>query len=126
MVELIGSETAENMRRNSIDLYQRGAEFSRQQGIIIADTRFARGLFDDALILIDEVLTPDSSRFWPAALYKPGGGQPSYDNQFVRAWLSEAGWVKESDPPPLADEIVTKTRDKYVEVFEQMRGTPFA
>ena len=125
MVELIGRESAEAMRRSSIDLYQRGAEFARQQGIIIADTKFEWGLFDDELILIDEVLTPDSSRFWPASLYEPGGPQPSYDKQFVRDWLLEAGWDKESEPPPLPDEIVAKTRDKYVEAFEQITGTPF-
>ena len=125
MVELIGRESAETLRRSSIDLYQRGAEFARQQGIIIADTKFEWGLFDDELILIDEVLTPDSSRFWPASLYEPGGPQPSYDKQFVRDWLLETGWDKESEPPPLPDEIVTKTRDKYVEAFEQITGTTF-
>lgn len=95
------------------------------KGIIIEDTRFEWGLFDDELILIDEVRVPDSFRFCPASLYQAGGLQPSYDKQSVRDWLSEAGGDKESEPPPLPDEIVTKTRDKYVETFEQMTGTQF-
>ena len=92
MVEIIGAELAEKMRDSSIDLYQRGAEYARQPGIIIVDTKFEWELFDDELILMDEVLTPDSSRFWPASLYQAGGPQPSYDKQFVRDWLSETGW----------------------------------
>ena len=81
---------------------------------------------DDELILIDEVMTPDSSRFWPADLYKPGRGQPSYDKQFVRDWLTQSGWDKNSQPPELPAEIVEKTRAKYIEAFEQLTGEKFA
>ncbi|MFP6658448.1 MAG: phosphoribosylaminoimidazolesuccinocarboxamide synthase, partial [Pirellulales bacterium] len=126
MVEIVGSDIAEELRERSIAIYQRGAEFSYERGIIIADTKFEWGLVDDELILIDEVLTPDSSRFWPVDQYEPGKGQPSYDKQFVRDWLIEFGWDKNSEPPALPDEIVTKTRDKYVEAFEQLTGGGFA
>ena len=96
------------------------------RGIIIADTKFEFGLVDDELILIDEVLTPDSSRFWPADAYKPGRGQPSFDKQFVRDWLTQSGWDKNSPPPELPAEVVAKTRAKYIEAFEQMTGEKFA
>ncbi|MEE2706731.1 MAG: phosphoribosylaminoimidazolesuccinocarboxamide synthase [Planctomycetota bacterium] len=126
MVEIVGSDIAEELRERSIAIYQRGAEFAYERGIIIADTKFEWGLVDDELILIDEVLTPDSSRFWPVDQYEPGKGQPSYDKQFVRDWLIEFGWDKNSEPPALPDEVVTKTRDKYIEAFEQLTGEGFA
>ncbi len=126
MVEIIGSEPAEELRRRSIDIYLRGAEYARQRGIIIADTKFEWGRFDGELILIDEVLTPDSSRFWPADRYEPGHGQPSFDKQFVRDWLSGTGWDKNSPPPALPDDVIAKTREKYIAAYEQLTGQQFA
>ncbi|HND53113.1 MAG TPA: phosphoribosylaminoimidazolesuccinocarboxamide synthase [Pirellulaceae bacterium] len=126
MVELIGAELAEELRRRSIDIYLRGAEYARSRGIIIADTKFEWGMSDGELILIDEVLTPDSSRFWPADKYEPGHGQPSFDKQFVRDWLEASGWDKNSNPPALPAEVVSRTREKYIEAFEQLTGQAFA
>jgi len=126
MVDIIGHETAEELRTRSLDIYERGAAFALERGIIIADTKFEWGLFDGELILIDEVLTPDSSRFWPADLYEPGHGQPSFDKQFVRDWLSEAGWDKNSVPPALPESIIGKTRAKYIEAYEQLSKSEFA
>jgi len=126
MVEIVGAETAEELRRRSIEIYLRGAEYARSKGIIIADTKFEWGWADGRLILIDEVLTPDSSRFWPADLYEPGHGQPSFDKQFVRDYLSSTGWDKNSPPPELPAEIVDKTREKYIEAYERLTGQTFA
>jgi phosphoribosylaminoimidazole-succinocarboxamide synthase len=126
MVELVGLETSEQLRRRSIEVYQRGAEFAAARGIILADTKFEWGRFDDELILIDEVLTPDSSRFWPADQYKPGTGQPSFDKQFVRDYLETTGWDKNSSPPALPQDVVEKTRAKYIEAFERITGKSFA
>ena len=126
MCERIGPELSKQLSQRSVDLYTAGANYARGRGIIIADTKFEFGLLDDELILIDEVMTPDSSRFWPADQYKPGKGQPSYDKQFVRDWLLQSGWDKNSQPPELPSEIVEKTRDKYIEAFEQMTGEKFA
>jgi phosphoribosylaminoimidazole-succinocarboxamide synthase len=126
MEEIIGRDTAAELRRRSIAIYQRGAEFARQRGILIADTKFEWGWFDGELILIDEVLTPDSSRFWPADEYQPGRGQPSFDKQFVRDYLSSTGWDKDSSPPPLPEAIVANTRDKYIDAYEKLTGKTFA
>ena len=126
MVEIVGAELAEELRRRSIDIYQRGAEYARSKGILIADTKFEWGLVDGQLILIDEVLTPDSSRFWPADRYEPGHGQPSFDKQFVRDHLTATGWDKNSPPPELPPEIVDKTREKYIDAYEQLTGQAFA
>ena len=125
MVEIVGEPVAEELRRRSLAIYNRGAEFAREKGIIIADTKFEFGQVDDQLILIDEVLTPDSSRFWPADLYQPGKNQPSYDKQFVRDYLETTGWDKNSQPPALPAEIVDKTREKYIEAFERLSGSDF-
>ncbi len=125
MVELVGGELAHELRGRSLDIFRRGADFARQRGILIADTKFEWGRIDGRVILIDEVLTPDSSRFWPADQYAPGRGQPSFDKQFVRDWLSASGWDKNSPPPALPDEIVVKTRAKYVEAFERLTGRKF-
>src|SRR5690606_346165 len=95
------------------------------RGIIIADTKFEFGILDEELILIDEVLTPDSSRFWPADQYEKGHGQPSFDKQFVRDWLTASGWDKNSAPPELPDEVVEKTRAKYIEAYEKITGEAF-
>jgi phosphoribosylaminoimidazole-succinocarboxamide synthase len=126
MCELVGPELSKQLSQRAVDLYTRGADYARGRGIIIADTKFEFGMVDDELILIDEVLTPDSSRFWPANQYKPGKGQPSYDKQFVRDWLLQSGWDKNSQPPELPAEIVEKTRDKYIEAFEQLTREKFA
>jgi len=123
----VGRDLAKQLSQRSIDLYTRGSEYAASRGIIIADTKFEFGLVDDELILIDEVLTPDSSRFWPAAEYAAGRGQPSYDKQFVRDWLTQqSGWNKNSPPPELPLEIVEKTRAKYIEAFERLTGEKFA
>lgn len=125
MAELVGRPLAEELRQRSVALYQRGAEYARQRGILVADTKFEWGLVDDQLILIDEVFTPDSSRFWPADQYRPGGPQPSFDKQFVRDWLERTSWDKNSPPPPLPEDVVANTRRRYVEAFERLTGQPF-
>ena len=125
MVEIIGSTLAEQLRSRSLDIFRRGCEYAAQRGMIIADTKFEFGQVDGELILIDEVLTPDSSRFWPADQYEPGHSQPSYDKQFVRDWLSDTDWDKNSPPPALPDEVVARTRDKYVEAYERLTGNKF-
>ena len=126
MVKIVGSETASELRQRSIEIYRRGAEYARTKGILIADTKFEWGRVDGQLILIDEVLTPDSSRFWPADQYEPGHSQPSFDKQFVRDYLTSTGWDKNSDPPALPDEVVRKTRATYIEAYERLTGKPFA
>ncbi len=126
MVDAVGREVSDELRRRSIDIFQRGAAYALQRGIIIADTKFEFGQVDGQILLIDEVLTPDSSRFWPADQYAPGRGQPSFDKQFVRDWLTASGWDKNSPPPALPGDVVTKTRAKYVEAYEQLTGRKFA
>lgn len=126
MAQRIGRTTAEELRRRSLAVYARGAEHARNRGIIIADTKFEWGRVGNELILIDEVLTPDSSRFWPASGYQPGRSQPSFDKQFVRDWLESCGWDKNSPPPPLPDDVVARTRAKYVEAYEVLTGQAFA
>jgi len=126
MSDRVGAELSTELRQRSIDLYTRGADFARGRGIIIADTKFEFGMVDDELILIDEVMTPDSSRFWPADQYKPGKAQPSYDKQFVRDWLLQSGWDKNSPPPELPANIVENTRAKYIEAFEKLTGEKLA
>ncbi len=125
MGELIGRDLAEELRGRSLRIFQRGSEHARQRGILIADTKFEFGRVGDEILLIDEVLTPDSSRFWPADQYAPGRGQASFDKQFVRDWLSAAAWDRNSPPPPLPEEIVAKTRQKYVEAYERLTGERF-
>ncbi len=125
MSERIGRELAEELCRRSLKIYERGAEHALSAGIILADTKFEFGQVDGDLILIDEVLTPDSSRFWPADQYEPGRGPASFDKQFVRDWLSKSGWDKNRPPPPLPDEVVAGTRAKYIEACELVTGAPF-
>lgn len=125
MCEIIGEGPAGELRKRSLAIYVQAAEYARSKGIIIADTKFEFGDCSGDVILIDEVLTPDSSRFWPADLYEPGRGQPSFDKQFVRDWLETAGWDKNSPPPALPDDVVKKTREKYVEAFERLSGAKF-
>ena len=125
MIAAVGRETGEELRAMSLDVYRRAAEYARERGVIIADTKFEWGrLPSGELILIDEVLTPDSSRFWPADGYRPGQGQPSFDKQFVRDWLESTTWDKNSPPPELPHDVVTKTRDKYLEAVERLTGSP--
>ncbi len=125
MSEIVGLDRATALRELSLHIYLTAAEYARGRGIILADTKFEFGLLDDQIILIDEVLTPDSSRFWPADRYAPGGGQPSFDKQFVRDWLESTTWDKNSPPPPLPDEVIERTRSKYIEAFERLTGETF-
>ena len=125
MARIVGRPVAEELRRLSLQIYSHASEYARQRGILLADTKFEFGEHDGAPILIDEVLTPDSSRFWPAAEYQPGRGQPSFDKQFVRDWLETTGWDKNSPPPRLPDEVVTHTRAKYIEAYELLTGQGF-
>ncbi|HUY34221.1 MAG TPA: phosphoribosylaminoimidazolesuccinocarboxamide synthase [Pirellulales bacterium] len=131
MVAIVGQGVSEELRRRSLEVYRRGAEYALARGIIIADTKFewghviAPGADQGRLILIDEALTPDSSRFWPADRFAPGRGQPSFDKQFVRDWLETTGWDKQSPPPALPDDVVAKTRQRYIEAYEILTGSPF-
>lgn len=125
MVEIVGEANAEKLRQLSLETYRRGSNWALQKGIIIADTKFEYGIHRDEIILIDEVLTPDSSRFWPADEYQEGSVQSSFDKQFVRDWLTQSGWDKNSPPPPLPDEVVQKTRQKYIEAYERLTNEKF-
>jgi phosphoribosylaminoimidazole-succinocarboxamide synthase len=118
----IGAELAAQLRSLSLRIYADGAEHAQKCGIIIADTKFEFGLLDGRIILIDEVLTPDSSRFWPHDTYEVGCSPPSYDKQFVRNWLLESGWDRNSVPPELPSEVVKKTAAKYNEAFRKLTG----
>ncbi len=125
MVDAVGIETATTLRDQSMSVYERGRDYAAEKGIILADTKFEWGLHDGELILIDEVLTPDSSRFWPADQYTPGQNQFSFDKQFVRDWLETTDWDKESTPPDLPLEVVQKTREKYIEAYERLTEKTF-
>jgi phosphoribosylaminoimidazole-succinocarboxamide synthase len=127
-VELIGDRgLAERVRDVSLALYTHAADHARERGIILADTKFELGLDGDGtLTLGDEVCTPDSSRFWPADQYEPGRSQPSFDKQFVRDWASGTGWDRTPPAPPIPDDVVSRTREKYVEAYERITGEPFA
>ncbi|MDQ3954812.1 MAG: phosphoribosylaminoimidazolesuccinocarboxamide synthase [Actinomycetota bacterium] len=120
-----GSEIYDAARSYALEIYSKAADIARERGVIIADTKFEFGLLDGEVILIDEVLTPDSSRFWPESEYKPGGSQPSFDKQYVRDWLDQAGWDHSPPPPDLPAEVVSATRDRYVEAYERVSGRPF-
>ena len=124
MKKEVGDELADKLRSASLELYKYGSEFAERRGLILADTKFEFGLIDDELILIDEVLTPDSSRYWDAATYRPGTSPESYDKQFVRDWLTRSGWDKESDPPRLPDDIVQQTRLRYLTAYQRIVGKP--
>ena len=127
MATVVGAESAATLERLARLVYGRGRELAGARGIIIADTKFEFGRAKDGrVLLIDEVMTPDSSRFWPADKYTPGKGQPSYDKQFVRDWLTQSGWDKNSPPPELPADVVAKTRAKYIEAYEQITGEKFA
>jgi phosphoribosylaminoimidazole-succinocarboxamide synthase len=120
--KIIGADRASEIARISVGLYQKAADFAREKGIIIADTKFELGEKDGRLILIDEVLTPDSSRFWPLDEYTPGKGQPSFDKQFLRNYLSSLDWDKTPPPPVLPPEIIQKTRARYEEALAKIAG----
>ena len=125
MSESAGTELSNELKARSLEIYSRAAEYARGRGIIIADTKFEFGLHNDQLLLVDEVLTPDSSRFWPADSYAPGSPQPSFDKQFVRDWLETTDWDKNSPPPEMPDDIAARTRDKYLEAFKILTGRNF-
>jgi len=130
IVELHGAELAERLRTATLSIYSKAAELAAERGVILADTKFEFGLrADGTLVLADEVLTPDSSRFWDASAWQPGQSLPSFDKQFVRDWLAkESGWDKASDtpPPPLPDAIVQATRDRYLEAYRRLVGRDLA
>lgn len=126
MASQIGQSLAEELRERTLSVFASGCEIAAERGILIADTKLEWGLEDGKIILADEVLTPDSSRFWPADKYIPGQAQPSYDKQFVRDYLETTPWDKNSPPPMLPEEVVAKTRAKYVEAFERITGERFA
>lgn len=123
---LVGGELAAWLRDTSLGLYRQAAEHALTRGIILADTKFEFGLIDDAPILIDEVCTPDSSRFWAADAFEPGRPQHAYDKQFVRDWLVESGWDRTPPAPSLPSEVVARTRERYVQAYEALTGRRFA
>jgi phosphoribosylaminoimidazole-succinocarboxamide synthase len=130
VARLLGAPTAAELARITLAVYRRGADLAAERGIIVADTKIELG-FDDAglLRLADEVLTPDSSRFWPAEAWRPGGSQQSFDKQYVRDWLSspESGWDRHGTepPPPLPDRVVEQTRERYITAYERITGLPW-
>jgi phosphoribosylaminoimidazole-succinocarboxamide synthase len=121
---LVGDAVAEQVRELAIRIYQAGRDYAKGKGIIVADTKFEFGLFDGRIILIDEVLTPDSSRFWPADRYQPGSNPPSFDKQFLRDYLDLLDWKKTPPPPRLPMEVVKQTARKYREAYERITGQP--
>ena len=120
--KIVGADVARQARDLSLKIYTAARAYARERGIIIADTKFEFGQFDGKLILIDEVLTPDSSRFWPADQYAPGKSQPSFDKQFVRDYLETLDWNKTPPGPRLPDDVVAKTTAKYLEAYEKLTG----
>ncbi|CAN5662000.1 phosphoribosylaminoimidazolesuccinocarboxamide synthase [soil metagenome] len=127
MVEALGPDLAGLLRDLSLRLYEQGWSYALSRGLILADTKFEWGLVPQTgeVLLIDEALTPDSSRYWSLEGHRPGGPQPSFDKQFVRDWLDASGWDRSSPPPPLPDDIVARTREKYISAFEALTDRPF-
>jgi phosphoribosylaminoimidazole-succinocarboxamide synthase len=123
--DIVGEGLAQRLKELTLTLYEFGASLARERGVILADTKFEFGFADGELILCDEVMTPDSSRFWPADDYRPGGPQPSFDKQFVRDWLDASGWDHEPPPPELPPEVVGQTAVRYREAYERITGEPF-
>jgi phosphoribosylaminoimidazole-succinocarboxamide synthase len=124
--DLVGAGVAARLRDLTLDLYRQAAEHALERGIILADTKFEFGVVDDdQIILVDEALTPDSSRFWPADGYGAGRGQPSFDKQYVRDWLDESGWDHEPPPPDLPEDVVEQTAARYREAYARITGEPF-
>ena len=122
MKKLVGSERAEKLRDLTLAVYRRASEYAAQHGILVADTKFEFGMTPAGIVLADEVLTPDSSRFWPADMYSPGRAQLSYDKQFVRDYLEKIKWNKKPPAPALPDDVVSNTSEKYVEAFRRLTG----
>lgn len=125
MKNMIGEHDAVKLKELSLKIYNEGAEYAKNKGIIIADTKFEFGKIGDQIILVDEILTPDSSRFWPADLYEPGKSQPSFDKQYVRDYLSGTDWDKNSSPPSLPEEVINETQKKYQDAYEKITGEKF-
>ncbi len=126
MEAAVGAEDAAELRRITLALYAKAASYAEQHGLILADTKFEFGRVNGQIVLGDEVLTPDSSRFWDASLWKPGGAQPSFDKQFVRDYLESIHWNKQAPAPPLPDEVVARTQAKYLEAFRLLTGRELA
>ncbi|HEY8816948.1 MAG TPA: phosphoribosylaminoimidazolesuccinocarboxamide synthase [Candidatus Dormibacteraeota bacterium] len=124
MKKEIGEDLATKLKDASLELYRFASEFAGRRGLILADTKFEFGTIDGAVVLIDEALTPDSSRFWEGSTYLVGTSPDSYDKQFVRDWLTHSGWDKESEPPELPDEVVSQTRDRYLTAYQRLVGKP--
>ena len=120
--EIVGKKRYDAAKEHALALYSTAAEHALERGVIIADTKFEFGVYEDEVILIDEVLTPDSSRFWPEDDYAPGGPQPSFDKQYVRDWLDSTGWDHSPPPPDLPADVVAATRSRYVEAYEKITG----
>ena len=125
VVAQVGKELADELRDVTLRVYRRGTEIAERAGIVLADTKVELGLLEGALVLGDEVLTPDSSRFWPLETWAPGGPQPSYDKQYVRDWLTASGWDKTPPGPELPAEVVEKTRAKYIDAYERLTSSSF-
>lgn len=126
MQQSLGIDVATELKERSLDVYRRGNAFAKERGILVADTKLEWGWFENRLILIDEVLTPDSSRFWPAKQWKPGGPQASFDKQFLREFLDRSSWDKNSPPPELPNDIVEQTRMRYLDALQQITGKSLA
>lgn len=124
MVDTIGQKTAEDLRSLTIQIYEKASQHAASKGLILADTKFEFGLIDGEITLADEVLTPDSSRYWPAETYNPGGAQPSFDKQYVRDYLESIHWNKQAPAPALPPDVVEKTKAKYLEAFRLVTGRP--
>jgi phosphoribosylaminoimidazole-succinocarboxamide synthase len=122
MIKIVGAETAEALKELSLKLYKTASSYAEERGIIIADTKFEFGLHDGKIILVDEVLTPDSSRFWPKESYEPGKPQISFDKQYIRDWLKNTGWKEGTPPPEIPTEVVEKTREKYLLALKVLTG----
>jgi len=120
MEQQVGKTVAQELRKRTLSLYTAAARLALDRGVIIADTKFEFGMFENKIILIDEILTPDSSRFWPASGYAPGRDQPSFDKQFVRNWLEVQGWDKSPPPPPLPANVIEGTRNRYLEAYTRL------
>jgi phosphoribosylaminoimidazole-succinocarboxamide synthase len=126
MASILGEDTATELRRLTLELYESGAAYAAERGVILADTKFEFGLHAGAITLIDEALTPDSSRYWDASIYRPGSSQPSFDKQPVRDWLEASGWDKQPPPPDLPDTVVAATSARYRGIYARLTGTELA